>query len=339
MPIRRGRIIGSAAVLKTAARKGLQVRVLSPPPFLFNLMKMSIVNGLTFLFGVLLFAGGAAAQVQSFGEVSFAVPDGWEYSVDASGDHATLSTLQNGQVVALAVFRPLRSTGNPDNDFRAAWAKVARSMQPPEPIYEHKSLAGYQGRYGSTNTPDNSQYVYLCVLEAGESVLPVLVVTPDRQSFNSLEPIVSLFVEGVRRLPLKAQSPKTNITIADLVGEWHSSGDSSLNYVTSSGAYAGSSTVAHGVSYTIASNGSYKSQFAGIANRQIVRGNSIGTVELGSGTIGFRERGGRLSRYHFVSYQTALNGATVLTLLGDQYEANSANVSFYGEKWVREPKQ
>src|SRR5881628_2038149 len=32
LAVRRGRIIGSAAVLKTAARKGLQVRVLSPPP-------------------------------------------------------------------------------------------------------------------------------------------------------------------------------------------------------------------------------------------------------------------------------------------------------------------
>ena len=291
------------------------------------------------LFCVFLFAGGAVAQVQSFGEVSFVVPDGWEYGVEASGDHATLSSLQNGQVVALAVFRPLRSSGNPDSDFRAAWAKVMRSMQPPEPIYEHKSLAGYQGRYGSTNTDDNSNYVHLFALEAGGSVLPVLVVTPNRQSFNSLEPVISLFVEGVRQLPLKAQPLKASITIADLVGEWRSSGDSSLNYVTSSGAYAGSSTVAHGASYTIASDGSYKSQFAGIANRQIVRGNSVGTVELGPGTIGFRERGGKLSRYHFVSYQTALNGATVLTLLGDQYEVSPANVSFYGEKWVREPKQ
>ena len=210
-------------------------------------------------------------------------------------------------------------------------------MQPPEPIYEHKSLAGYQGRYGSTNTDDNSHYVHLYVLEAGESVIPVLVVTPDRQSFNSLEPIISLFVEGLRQLPLKAQPPKSSITIADLAGEWRSSGDSSLNYVTSSGAYAGSSTVAHGVSYAIAANGSYKSQFAGITNRQIIRSNSAGTVELGPGTIGFRERGGKLSRYHFVFYQTALNGATVLTLLGDQYEVTSANLSFYGEKWVREP--
>jgi hypothetical protein len=212
-------------------------------------------------------------------------------------------------------------------------------MRPPEPVYEHKSLAGYQGRYGSTNTDDNSHYVHLYALEAGENVIPVLVVTPDRQSFNSLEPIFSLFVEGVRQLPQKAQPLKTSITISDLVGEWRSSGDSSLNYVTSSGAYAGSSTVAHGASYTIASDGSYKSQFAGIANRQIIRGNSVGTVELGPGAIGFRERAGKVSRYHFVSYQTALNGATVLTLLGDQYEATPANISFYGEKWVHEPKQ
>ena len=34
--IRRGSIIGNAAVLKTAARKGLQVRVLSPPPIRFS---------------------------------------------------------------------------------------------------------------------------------------------------------------------------------------------------------------------------------------------------------------------------------------------------------------
>ncbi|MCA1817276.1 MAG: hypothetical protein LC746_12955, partial [Acidobacteria bacterium] len=173
----------------------------------------------------------------------------------------------------------------------------------------------------------------------GGSVLPVLVVTPDRQTFNSLEPVVSLFLDGVRQLPLKAQAPKTSVTIADLVGEWRSGGDSSLDYVTPSGAYAGSSTVAHGASYIIAADGSYKSQFAGVANRQIVRGGGVGTVELGSGIIGFRERGGKLSRYRFVSYQTALNGATVLTLLADQYEANAANVSFYGEKWVREPKQ
>lgn len=294
---------------------------------------------LALLLSLVLFAASAHAQVRSLGDVSFAVPDGWEYSAEPSGDHATLSFGQNVQnVIAVAIFQPLRSTGNPDSDFRAAWAKDVRSMQPPEPIYEHKSLAGYQGRYGGTNSDDNSHYVHFYVLEAGGSVIPVLVVTPNRQSFNNIEPVISLFMDGVRQLPLKAQPAKTSLTIADLVGEWRSSGDSSIDYVTASGAYAGSSTVAHGVTYTIASDGSYRSQFAGIANRQIIRGNGVGTVELGPGTIGFRERGGKLSRYHFLSYQTALNGATVLTLLGDQYEASAANVNFYGEKWVRAPK-
>src|SRR5437868_13723959 len=101
------------------------------------------------LLSLFFLAAPAHAQVQSFGEVSFAVPDGWEYSVESNGDHATLSFGKNGQlIVALAVFRPLRSAGNPDNDFRAAWAKDVRSIQAAEPVYEHKSLAGYQGRYG-----------------------------------------------------------------------------------------------------------------------------------------------------------------------------------------------
>ena len=43
------------------------------------------------LFCIFLFAGDAAAQVESLGEVSFAVPEGWDYSVEASGDHSNLS--------------------------------------------------------------------------------------------------------------------------------------------------------------------------------------------------------------------------------------------------------
>ena len=40
--IRRGSIIGNAAVLKTAARKGLQVRVLSPQPLTFRIAHLGL---------------------------------------------------------------------------------------------------------------------------------------------------------------------------------------------------------------------------------------------------------------------------------------------------------
>lgn len=294
---------------------------------------------LAVLLSVLLFAGTVVAQVQSFGDLSFAVPKNWESSADASGTRVTLSFALNGQVIALAIFRPLRSSGNADADFRTAWTNTLRTLQIPEPIYEHKSLAGYQGRYASTNTPDNSNYVWLYALETGDSVIPVLVITPNRQTFNSLEPTFSVFVDGVRKLPLKAEPPKTSLVMSDLAGEWRSSGDSSLDYVTPSGAYAGSSTVAHGTSYVISTDGTFKAQFAGIANRQVIRGNSVGTVELAAGTISFHERGGKVSRYHFISYQIALNGATVLTLLADQYSPDAASIGAYAEKWVREPRK
>ena len=114
-----------------------------------------------------------------------------------------------------------------------------RSMAPPEPIYDHTSPVGYSGRYGSVYTPDGSHYVHLYLLEARSSAIPVLVVTVDRRTFNDLQSAISLFVEGVRRAPLRAEPVKTTVALADLVGEWRSGGESSVNYVTSSGAYAG----------------------------------------------------------------------------------------------------
>src|SRR5207244_1791153 len=147
--------------------------------------------------------------------------------------------------VVLAFFRPLRSGGNPDNDFRAAWTKVVRSMQPPEPIYEHKSLVATRVATAARTLPTAATTCTYMRWRPARMCSECCLVTPNRQSFNTLEPLILLFVDGVRQLPLKSQTPKTSITIADLVGEWRSSGDSSLSYVTSSGAYAGSSTMLH----------------------------------------------------------------------------------------------
>ena len=296
-----------------------------------------MVFRLTLTFVIVLCISAASAQVQTMGDISFAVPDGWEYSLHPGEDHATLSFGQSGNVWAVAVFKPLHSSGNADADFRAAWTQDVRSMAVPEPVYEHKGSAGYSGRYGSTNTQDGSHYVYLCVLEAGQSAIPVLVIAANRHAFDAQEPVILEFIEGVRNAPAKARPAKKNITIADLVGEWRSGGDSSVNYVDSNtGAYAGSSTVAHGASYVIAPNGSFTYRFTGLSNRQVVREQGSGTVELAPGFIVFHEKSkDHVTRYHFISYQWAVNGSTVLTLLGEGYQPDAGNISFYGEKWVR----
>ncbi len=181
--------------------------------------------------------------------------------------------------------------------------------------------------------------MHLYVLEAGSSAIPVLVVTVDRRTFDGQSLGISLCVEGVRRAPLRAAPAKPSVAQADVVGEWRSGGESSVNYVTPSGTYAGSSTVAHGSTYVIASDGSLTYRFAGVTNRQTVRGNGAGRVELGDGFLTLREPPqDHVTRYHIIAYQMALNGATVLTLLADAYEPTGVDVGFCGEKWIRAGK-
>jgi len=281
----------------------------------------------------------AAAQVQSLGEVTFPVPPGWRYEQPSGEQFVSMVRGSGDTTTVIAVFKPLRAGGNAEADFRAAWAQVVRSMPAPEPIYSHTSPVGYAGAYGATTTDDGSRYVHLYVLEAGPSAIPVLVVTVNRHTFDEQLLGVSLCVEGVRLAPLRAEPVKTDVALADLAGSWGSGGESSVSYVTPSGAYAGSSTVAHASTYVIAPDGSFTYSFAGVSNRQTVRGHGDGRVEVADSFLTFREPSqDRVTRYHIISYQTALNGATVLTLLSDSYEPTGVNVGFYGEKWIRAGK-
>lgn len=275
----------------------------------------------------------ASPEVHALGDVSFAVPPGWRYEPPPSGDRPATVVLGSGDdAVRVSVFRPVHPSGNAETDFRDAWTQLLGDT-PAEPVYSYASPVGYSGTYGGfAETPYRRFYV----LEAGSAAVPVLAVSRDRATFDDHSVAISVFIEGIRHAPLRAEPVKTTITLADLAGEWTSGGESSVNYVTSSGTYAGSSTVAHGATYVIASDGSYTYRFAGVTNRQIVRGEGGGRVELGEGTLTFREPAqNRVERYSIIAYQTALSGVTVLTLLDAQYPTTGANVAYYGEKWIR----
>jgi hypothetical protein len=274
----------------------------------------------------------APAEVRTFGALSFAVPPGWRYQAPSGDGPATVGAGTADDASVIAVFRPGRPSGDADSDFRTAWLQVVGGT-PPEPVYDYGTPVGYSGKWGGfAETP----YARLYLLEAGSEAVPVLVRTRDRATFDQQSATISEFVEGIRHAPLRAGPLKTTIALADLAGEWHTGGESSVNYVTVTGAYAGSSTVAHSATYVISADGSFTYQFAGVANRQTVRGGGGGRVELGEGTLAFRERDGNSAqRYHFIAYQTALSGATVLTLLDAQYDVTGVNIAFYAEKWIR----
>src|SRR2546423_6610231 len=115
------------------------------------------------------------------------------------------------------------------------------------------------------------------IVDGGAKVYPVMVLqsgySNDQQA--ALDQLYASF-----RIPGGAPAAKRLATNAELARTWSMSTSSSLNYVTASGAYAGSSHVAYAQSYSMKSDGTYTGSFGGISNSMRIRSKEKGTYRL-----------------------------------------------------------
>jgi hypothetical protein len=279
----------------------------------------------------------ASAQVQTLGEVSFSSLEGWNYEQKPNEDHATLSSVADQRFIAIVVFTPRPSTGNPDADFQAGWTQLVLGSNysgMPNPIYDINHSVGYPGKQTGSPSTDGKTFTWMYVLETGQSYIPVAVVSSGRYMFDALQHELVAFIGSVRLAPLKAEAIKRSIIVADLAGNWRSGAASTTDYVNSSGQYAGSSASFYGATYTIAPNGHYTYSMSGKSNGSTVREKEEGVVELSGDLVVFKGTS-HTSRYHFINSQLALDGSTVLTLLSEGNEPNSSTIMNYAEKWSR----
>ncbi|HYX52213.1 MAG TPA: hypothetical protein VE783_02100 [Candidatus Limnocylindrales bacterium] len=284
------------------------------------------------------------AQVQTVGDLSFAVPEGWEYQGKPDGGLMLLKQGQNFWVVT--VYAPRPASGNQNADFKTAWQAVissipgfAKSLPGYNPYDINKQTLGYPGKTYDGASDNGQMYVRLYTLETGKAVIPVAVLTLNRQVLDSLNHIVEAVVGSVRVAPLKASPIRNTLSMADLVGEWHAGMTSArMYYDRYTGAYAGSSTTAYSSRYVVGSNGSFTYEMGGLWNSRPVEDKDAGTVELSGDLVNFK---GRLheQKYHFVNLQTAIDGSTVMTVLAGQEDPAKANVSQVGQQLVKEAKK
>ncbi|HKV93241.1 MAG TPA: hypothetical protein VJW20_11900 [Candidatus Angelobacter sp.] len=260
------------------------------------------------------------AQVQTVGDVSFSVPDGWQYAANAGGGFGMMTLKQGNNFWAMTVFTPWQSSGNANTDFNTAWQKIvlaggAYSSYPLQPYYDIAHTVGYPGKRADASSINRATYTRLYVLEAGRSFVPVVVMSNDGMVLNSQEYVANALLGSVRVAPLKATPVKTSLTLADLAGEWKSGMASSLSYHSSvTGQYQGSSSNFTGGGYHIAANGAFTYKMTGMIGNNSASDADSGVVELGGEFITFRGRN-HVVRYRFLNIQTALDGSTVLTLL------------------------
>lgn len=263
-------------------------------------------------------AVSAFAQVQTVGDVSFAVPDGWTYK--GAGDAGVMVIKEGSNYWIMGVYTPMPSSGDASRDLQAAWKRIVLAGSdyqgfPLLPYPDINHTVGYPGKRADASSMNRSTYTRLYVLEAGRSFIPVIAVSNDGMVLNTKEYIANALLGSVRLAPLRAAPIKTNITVADLAGHWNSGLANSISYYNSStGQYQGSSNSFVGAGYEIAPNGSFTYKMSGMINNSMTHDEDAGMVELGGEFITFKGRN-HVVRYRFLNMQQALDGSTVLTLL------------------------
>ena len=293
---------------------------------------------------IIVLAAPAFAQVQTVGDISFAVPEGWTYQGSTDGGLMLLKQGANFWIITIHAQRP--AGGDQNANFKSAWKAVvssvpqfSRSLPGYDPYSISNKAVGYPGKYYDGQSDNGQMYVRLYTLETGKSVIPVVVLTPNRQVLDALQHIVEAVAGSVRVAPLKASPIRNSITLADLVGEWHAgSAFSKTYYDRYNGAYAGSSTTAYSARYQVAGNGSFTYEMGGIWNNSPVQDKDVGTVQLGGDLINFKGRNHE-QKYHFINFQTAIDGSTVLIVIAGQEDPAKANIAFSQQQMVREAKK
>jgi len=278
------------------------------------------------------------AQVQTVADVSFAVPDGWKYQ--PGGDFGSMSLTQGKNFWLMAVYTSMPSSGDANKDFVAAWKRIVLAGAdyqgyPLQPFYDISHTVGYPGKRADASSLSRATYTRLYILEAGRSCIPVAAVSNDGMVLNALEHMANAVIGSVRLAPLKAAPIKTNITLADLAGDWQSGLSNSLNfYNMTTGAYQSTSNSFVGEGYHIQPNGSFTYKMKGVINNQSSSDDDSGTLELGGAFITFRGRN-HVVRYRFLNIQQSLDGSSVITFLPPAEDPSRLNLVRDGQMWTK----
>src|ERR1041385_6300036 len=163
------------------------------------------------LLSMIVAAAPAFAQVQTVGDISFAVPQGWTYQGSADGGLMLLKQDPNFWIITVHAPRP--SSGNQNANFKSAWQAVvssvpqfSKSLPGYDPYSISNKAVGYPGKYYDGWSDNGQMYVRLYTLETGKSVIPAVVFTPNRQVLDAMQHLVEAVVGSLRVARLKAST-------------------------------------------------------------------------------------------------------------------------------------
>lgn len=279
----------------------------------------------------------AGPEVRTFDRVTYIAPNGWKVEETGRG-FVSISRLGADSYCLVAIFASQPARGDLAASFAAEWKNVALQTIDPIAVPRHTVTDGNRQRAAMGGTPATIKgepaAAMLIVLDAGASVVPILILSPSMEALAAEADVQSLLGSLVVRtadLASPHPPPSANVgkaavlpptrplTLADLAGEWKNTDSVSTRYVDRyTGAYAGHEHIATNEIWTITAKGVFLGRFRGIHNGKIIIEDSTGVINVSDGRIlHIKERS---AKSYVIRGWLELPDKTILKLTGPFYD-------------------
>ncbi len=246
---------------------------------------------------------GPAARI--FDRVTYTAPEGWNVEETGRG-FVSISSLGADRYCLVAIYDSEPASGDLAASFATEWKNVALQTIDPmaAPAHTVGGVGNTRAAMGGAlatikGTPAAAM---LIVLDAGASVVPILILSSSTEAFATYDAEVKSMLGSlvIRTADAAAPQPAPDatsgklvipppsrpLTLADLAGEWQHEDRISTTYVDrQTGSYAGSDNLAFRETWVISAKGEITSHFFAIRNGKKMLDKNTGVIKVSAGRI------------------------------------------------------
>ncbi|MDB4956971.1 MAG: hypothetical protein JWO36_4540 [Myxococcales bacterium] len=276
------------------------------------------------------------------GGLTYALPAGWKSEMEGP-DHARLTHADAKRYCIISLYESRAAAADLDAEFAKEWQAVAGPLKDQKPTPVRRKVVGRTVLEVSAPATVSGTALLqrVVVLDGGAQVTTLVIFTADAAAAVAYQKAIDGIIASIRfpaaapaaqapaaqapaaQAPVTTERPdrvligtlQPTVTLADLAGTWSYGAGSVATYVDSStGSYAGTSTVFFGETYVIKANGAFDYKFTGRSGNHTVREADGGTVTLSGGFVTFQFKGARgTKKLQLIAFVNQPSGASVLT--------------------------
>lgn len=295
--------------------------------------------------------------------ITYTAPAGWkvEEKGGSIGRHVVVSRANTVDYCMIVIYSSTPASHDLNASFAAEWQGVALQTLAavPTPVPTLRTVGDADAAIGSALSTASGRPAMgmLIVVDAGSSVVSILIVSPSPTVFQADRPAIDAMLKtmAVRRVNSQpAPAPPANdgrllvpaptrvMVMADLAGQWGRNDGINTTYVDRhTGAYAGTDSIHFTEKWVFTADGTVSLDFFGIQNGRKIVEKSSGRVTLSAAGI-LAIRMTNEQRYVLRGWLDA-SDMTVMTLNGPWYDGdipasiltNPAQGTNLDQRWVR----